>query len=64
MHRVDAMRAELLVRDDGVGFPIGRDYRQMQSLGMSLVAALADQMSGEISITNSAGTACKITFAT
>ncbi len=48
--------AELYVQDDGVGFPPGKDFRTMTSMGMILVLSLTKQIDGLISIDRSSGT--------
>ena len=52
----------LIVRDDGVGFPEDIDFRNTESLGLSLVNTLVGQINGEIEIMVDHGTEFKITF--
>ncbi len=54
----------LLVRDNGVGFPPGLDFRNTSSLGLHLVNVLVEQLSGSIALQNTQGTQFEITFAT
>jgi PAS domain S-box-containing protein len=54
---------ELTVRDDGVGIPKGIDVKTMESLGLHLVAILAeDQLKGEIRVSRIGGTTIQIIF--
>jgi PAS domain S-box-containing protein len=53
---------ELIVQDDGVGFPDQVDFRHTQSLGMRLVNTLAKQLQGKIEMDRSAGTCFRISF--
>lgn len=52
----------LIVRDEGVGFPEDIDFRNTESLGLSLVNTLVGQIDGEIEIMVDHGTEFKITF--
>lgn len=53
----------LTVRDNGIGFPEGLDYRKTETLGLRLVSLLADQLKGKVKLDRSSGTAFTITFA-
>jgi len=53
----------LSVRDNGVGLPMDVDLRRARSLGLELVAILAQQLGGALEIDRQAGTAFTITFA-
>jgi len=54
---------ELTVRDDGVGIPKGIDITTTKSLGLHLVAILAeDQLNGEIRVSRIGGTTIQIIF--
>ncbi len=55
-------RIELVVGDNGVGFPEDLDFRKTESLGMQLVFELVDQLDGEIELDRSHGTEFKIVF--
>lgn len=46
--RRDDDMIELVVGDDGVGFPEGLDFRQTETLGMQLVVNLVGQLRGEL----------------
>jgi PAS domain S-box-containing protein len=52
----------LVVGDNGVGFPKGIDFKQMESLGLRLVNTLVDQLKGTIELENEGGTKFKIEF--
>ena len=52
----------LIVKDTGVGFSEGLDFRNTSSLGMQLVNNLVSQIDGEITLDRSRGTEFKITF--
>lgn len=52
---LDEKRLEIKVQDDGVGFPPGFDPQKAQSLGMTLVYSLAEQLKGEISFQDKQG---------
>jgi PAS domain S-box-containing protein len=56
-------RVELVVRDDGVGWPDGLDISTSKGLGLQLVSLLANQLDGELDVLErSAGTALRIRF--
>ena len=52
----------LEVRDDGIGFPKNINYKNVDSLGLRLVASLTEQIEGEIVFSNISGTSFKIIF--
>jgi two-component sensor histidine kinase len=52
----------LMVKDTGKGFPADVDFRNTESLGLQLVCTLTEQLSGEIVLDRSNGTAWSITF--
>jgi two-component sensor histidine kinase len=52
----------LEVRDDGIGFPAGIDFRQTDSLGLQLITALTQQLQGQIDMQNHHGTTFCIEF--
>jgi PAS domain S-box-containing protein len=52
----------LTVSDDGVGLPKHVDFQNMDSLGLKLVVALANQLAGTVELDSSYGTTFKITF--
>jgi PAS domain S-box-containing protein len=54
---------ELTVQDDGVGIPEDIDVKTTESLGLHLVAILAeDQLKGDIRLSRAGGTTIQITF--
>ncbi|PKL67025.1 MAG: hypothetical protein CVV28_08205 [Methanobacteriales archaeon HGW-Methanobacteriales-1] len=53
---------ELIVSDNGIGFPENLDFRNTRSLGLQLVNSLVNQIDGVISLDNSHGTRFKILF--
>jgi two-component sensor histidine kinase len=52
----------LLIKDNGVGLPIGMDFKNTDSLGLQLVNALVDQLGGTIVFEGRMGTTFRITF--
>jgi two-component sensor histidine kinase len=62
LHQDDDLTV-LVIQDDGVGFPPGMDWGNTQSLGLSLVHALAtDQLDGSLEVDHSRGTQFTIKF--
>jgi len=55
---------ELVVSDDGVGFPADLDFRKVDSLGLQLVNNLTKQLDGTIELDRSRGTKFTIKFKT
>jgi PAS domain S-box-containing protein len=53
---------QIIVRDDGIGFPKDIDIENTDSLGLQLVSSLTSQMSGTIEINSDRGTMIKISF--
>ncbi|MGE3499296.1 MAG: histidine kinase dimerization/phosphoacceptor domain -containing protein [Candidatus Binatia bacterium] len=58
----DEGRAEVLVADDGVGFPADIDFRETETLGMQLVRALTHQIGGSVELRCDGGTEFSIRF--
>ncbi|MDM8541488.1 histidine kinase dimerization/phosphoacceptor domain -containing protein [Desulfococcaceae bacterium HSG9] len=52
----------ITVRDDGIGFPEGIDFRDTDSFGLQLVNMMAEQLSGTIELNSKEGTTFIITF--
>jgi two-component sensor histidine kinase len=52
----------LAVKDNGVGFPEGLDYRHTTTLGLQLVGMFVQQLEGVMELRNSRGTEVRITF--
>ncbi len=59
----DDGKFNLVVGDNGVGFPEELDFRNTQSLGLQLVNTLTGQLDGEIYLDKNGGTEFRITFA-
>jgi two-component sensor histidine kinase len=54
---------ELTVRDDGAGFPADVDFHRTDSLGLQLVATLAEnQLAGRVELERTAGTLFRVQF--
>jgi PAS domain S-box-containing protein len=53
---------ELVVADNGIGFPECLDFREAQSLGMQIVTALARQIRGTIRLESCPGACFRIRF--
>jgi PAS domain S-box-containing protein len=62
LHRVAGNGYLLRVRDDGVGFPEGLDFRKTESLGMQIVNTLVDQVDGRLQLYREKGTAFRLEF--
>jgi two-component sensor histidine kinase len=61
--RLDAaQRVTMVVRDTGVGFPAGMDFRHTETLGLQLVSTLTEQLGGRLELERNGGTAFKLTF--
>jgi two-component sensor histidine kinase len=54
--------ARLLVRDNGVGFPQGMDFRNTETMGLKLVTMLVKQLDGTIEQVLDGGTGYLIMF--
>ncbi|WP_420628843.1 PAS domain S-box protein [Candidatus Leptofilum sp.] len=52
----------LTIKDSGVGLPANFDWQQANSLGLSIVHTLVQQLQGEVMFENRTGTAVTITF--
>ncbi len=53
---------ELVVGDNGIGFPEDLDFRNTESLGLQLVVTLTDQLKGTIELDRTRGTEFRIAF--
>ncbi|AUB57870.1 hypothetical protein BK008_05785 [Methanobacterium sp. MZ-A1] len=53
---------ELVISDNGVGFPQDLDFRKVDSLGLQLVCNLTNQLNGTIDLDNTHGTMFTIRF--
>jgi two-component sensor histidine kinase len=52
----------LTVADDGVGLPSGMNWRNAQSMGLTLIVGLTQQLGGTIDATSAKGTRFTVTF--
>jgi two-component sensor histidine kinase len=62
LRRASGSELELAVADDGVGLPPGLDAERTGSLGLKVVAALAQQLKGRLEIGGGAGARFAIRF--
>ena len=62
LHRVSASTVALTVADNGIGFPKGEDFKTMSSMGMTLLMALVQQVSGTVSLDRAGGTRFAVEF--
>lgn len=58
----NADEMQLIVEDNGIGFPCDLDFRNTNSLGMQLVTSLTDQIKGSIKLERDEGTKFIIDF--
>ena len=58
----DNRKYELIIQDDGMGFPPNIDFRKTESLGLQLIITLVEQIGGEISLYTNNGTKFVINF--
>jgi PAS domain S-box-containing protein len=58
----DGEKYELVVQDDGVGFPPEIDFKKTESLGLQLIITLVEQMGGDIFLIRDHGTKFVINF--
>ncbi|UXP31546.1 ATP-binding protein [Reichenbachiella agarivorans] len=61
LNRINDKILELVIADDGIGMP-SFDIQQIESLGLSLVHTLVEQMDGELDIRHDHGTHFRIIF--
>jgi len=62
LHRVLGDGYVLRVRDDGVGFPEGLDFRRTETLGMQIVVTLVSQIEGRLDLQRQSGTIFTLEF--
>lgn len=60
--RRNGANTALTVRDDGLGLPVGFEFRKSQTLGFQLVTKLVDQLKGSMDQLAGPGTAFLIQF--
>lgn len=53
---------ELIISDNGVGFPADVDFKNTDTLGLQLVNNLVNQLDGKITLDRKKGTSFKIRF--
>jgi PAS domain S-box-containing protein len=59
---IDQETFELVVKDDGVGFPEGVEFSSLQSMGMTLVTNLTEQLQGKIELERGNGALFRLRF--
>jgi two-component sensor histidine kinase/CheY-like chemotaxis protein len=52
----------LSVRDDGVGFPKGLDFRKAETMGMVILTTLTSQIDGRVELLRDGGTEFRVSF--
>jgi len=52
----------LKIKDDGVGFPEGLDFRKTETLGMQIINTLVEQIGGRLELSREKGTAFRLEF--
>ncbi|HBW57349.1 MAG TPA: hypothetical protein DEF27_05910, partial [Oscillatoriales bacterium UBA8482] len=62
LHQNPEDKIILTVRDNGIGFPAGVDFRNVESLGMELVCTLTEQIEGTITLNQENGTLFTVSF--
>jgi PAS domain S-box-containing protein len=62
MQRTNGDKIELIVSDNGIGFPEDMDFRKTKSLGMQVVITLVKQLGGAIELVRNTGTAFRVRF--
>jgi two-component sensor histidine kinase len=62
IHRIDLGRAEIDVRDDGIGLPADFDIAASTTLGQTLIASLAGQINGTVDVDGDGGTRFVLRF--
>jgi two-component sensor histidine kinase len=58
----ETQQFNLIVEDNGVGFPPDWDLKQSQSLGIQLVHVLTKQIKGKVELSNSLGSRFCVSF--
>jgi len=59
---LETSEIQFIISDNGIGLPQGFDIEKADSLGMSLIKGLSDDLEGNLSIESNNGTCIKIIF--
>jgi two-component sensor histidine kinase len=62
LHHLEDGRLQVIVADNGAGFPQHLDFRETGTLGMQLVRALTEQIEGTVDMHRDGGTEFRISF--
>ncbi len=62
LHHLEDGQIQVIVADNGAGFPRDIDFRETGTLGMQLVRALTEQIEGAIELRRDHGTEFRISF--
>ena len=62
LHAAGEGMVELVVQDDGVGFPQGKDIASATTIGLAIVRTLVEQMQGTLTLEPGRGTTVTIRF--
>jgi two-component sensor histidine kinase len=62
LQRLEQSSYELIIADDGVGFPANYDPSRSRSLGMTLIHGFSRQLGGKLTITSSSGMCISLKF--
>jgi PAS domain S-box-containing protein len=63
LHRLPDQRLELIVEDNGIGFPPGFDVRRSESMGMQTILTIGErQLGGKLTFVSDHGLRCSLVF--
>jgi len=62
LHHLEDGQIQVIVADNGAGFPPHIDFRETSTLGMQLVRALTEQIEAAIELRRDRGTEFRISF--
>lgn len=62
LYKDKGRRVTMVIRDNGVGFPLDLDYRSPDSVGLQIVNDLVNQLKGELRLDRRRGTEFKFVF--